>query len=33
MDLFDERVLAVLKDVKRRSFAQLLDEVGSRNVM
>jgi DNA-binding Lrp family transcriptional regulator len=28
MDLFDERVLAVLKDGKRRSFAQLLDEVG-----
>jgi hypothetical protein len=28
MDLFDERVLAVLKDGKRRSFAQLLDEAG-----
>jgi DNA-binding Lrp family transcriptional regulator len=28
MDLFDERVLAVLKDGKRRAFAQLLDEVG-----
>lgn len=28
MDLFDERVLAVLKDGKPRGFTQLLDEVG-----
>jgi DNA-binding Lrp family transcriptional regulator len=28
MDLFDERVLAVLNDGKRRAFVQLLDEVG-----
>ena len=28
MDLFDERVLAVLSDGKPRFFAQLLDEVG-----
>jgi DNA-binding Lrp family transcriptional regulator len=28
MDLFDERVLAVLKDGKHRGFAQLLDAVG-----
>ena len=28
MDLFDERVFKVLKDGKRRGFAQLLDEVG-----
>jgi DNA-binding Lrp family transcriptional regulator len=28
MDLFDERVLSVLKDGRRRAFAQLLDEVG-----
>ena len=28
MDLFDERILAVLDDGKRRVFAQLLGEVG-----
>ena len=34
MDLFDERVLAVLSDGKPRVFAQLLDEVGfSRNTL
>jgi predicted ArsR family transcriptional regulator len=34
MDLFDERVLAVLNDGKPRFFAQLLDEVGfSRNTL
>jgi len=34
MDLFDERVLAVLSDGKSRVFAQLLDEVGfSRNTL
>jgi hypothetical protein len=29
MDLFDERILAVLKDRKPRAFTQLLKEVGS----
>ncbi len=34
MDLFDERVLAMLNDGKPRFFAQLLDEVGfSRNTL
>jgi hypothetical protein len=34
MDLFEERVLAVLNDGEPRFFAQLLDEVGfSRNVL
>lgn len=34
MDLFDERVLAVLNDGYPRVFAQLLDEVGfSRNTL
>jgi DNA-binding Lrp family transcriptional regulator len=34
MDLFDERVLAVLNDGKPRFFAQLLEEVGfSRNTL
>jgi len=34
MDLFDERILAVLNAGKSRVFAQLLDEVGfSRNTL
>jgi hypothetical protein len=34
MDLFDERILAVLNDGKSRVFAQLLGEVGfSRNTL